>query len=356
MRSGSIALRIVPKVLIAQAILTAVCSAQVMLNKISDTNWSINNGPLQVTFNPNSGFGKLTSISLNGSPNLISSLDQEIAGTPFVSNSAQTLNSVMGPNNSWVDVWTDVPSGGTNNNPIDFQFHYVLFAGDPTVHTYEYLSHSATDPATSVGQGQFLFRTASSTSRFPNFYQQNTGPNNMTGITTLNVPSTNANFSTVSGQAGRTVQDATTDLTGSGVAGDNGTNFYTKYDYSSYTQFWQASTIYGDQYAASAVLPSLETLTGGPTKQVLNQTNPGILNLEFMSDHYGIDAGRTGFPGYAYTPPQGVDSTRLFGPFAFRTNQAPAKPARKSTRMRSIRYRPTNRSTTRKRSLSRPVT
>ena len=283
------------------ALATQLCWGQVTLNKISNTNWTINNGPLAVVFNPSSGFGKLTSLSFNGSGNLISSLDQELAGTPFVANSAQTFNSVLGPSNSWVDVWTDVPSGGSNNNPLDFQFHYVLFANDPAVHTYEVLNHSATDPATSVGQGQFLFRTTNTAAQFPNFYQQDTGPNNMVGTTTLGVPSTNANFATVSAQAGRTVQDVTTDLTGSVIAGDNGTNFYAKYDYSTYTQFWQGMTSYGNNYAVTALLPSKETLTGGPTKQNLTQTNPGIVNLEFMSDHYGIDGPGPGnpYPGYA---------------------------------------------------------
>ena len=68
----------------------------VTLTKNSSTSWTINNGPLTVNFNPNSGFGKLTSISFNGSTNLISSLDQELAGTPFVANTAQTLNSAIG--------------------------------------------------------------------------------------------------------------------------------------------------------------------------------------------------------------------------------------------------------------------
>src|SRR4029079_9090937 len=130
------------------------------------------------------------------------------------------------------------------------------FANDPAVHTYEVVNHSATEPATSIGQGQFLFRTANSTTQFPNFYQQDTGPNNLGGATTLGVPSTNTNFATVSAQAGRNVQDVTTDLTGSGITGDNGTNFYAKYDYSTYTQFWQGMTAYGNNYAVTALLPS----------------------------------------------------------------------------------------------------
>ncbi|HZZ29744.1 MAG TPA: hypothetical protein VFE46_17245, partial [Pirellulales bacterium] len=313
------------------AVIAHCCWAQVALTKTSNTNWTITNGALTVVFSPSGE--KITSVKLgvgaSASPNLLNSgstgtLDQEFAGTPFGAGT-ETFSSVIGPNNSWVDVWTNVASTGNSTNPITYAFHYVLFANDPTVHVYEALSHSATDPATSVGQGQFLFR--SNPSLFPNFYQQNTGPNNMTGVTTSGVPSTNSNFNSVTGQTGRNVQDSTWDLTAGGFAGDNGTNFYTKYDYSTYTQFWQATTAYGSQYSVSAVVPSEETLTGGPTKQVLNQTNPGIINLEFLSDHYGIDADGSSFPGYAYTPPQGVNSTKLFGPYAFRIESSAGKTA-----------------------------
>jgi hypothetical protein len=307
--------------------LDSACWAQVTLTENSNTNWTITNGALTVVFSPSAE--KITSLQLGvgagASPNLLSSLDQEFAGTPFGAGT-QTFNSVLGPGNAWVDVWTSVASTGTSTNPITYAFHYVLFNNDPTVHVYEALSHSATDPATSIGQGQFLFRTANSSSLFPNFYQQNTGPNNMVGITTTGVPSTNSNFGTVTAQTGRNVQDATWDLTGSGIAGDNGTNFYTKYDYSTYTQFWQGMTAYGSQYSVTGVVPSMEALTGGPTKQVLNQTNPGIVNLEFLSDHYGIDGSGSGaFPGYGYFPPQGVDSTKLFGPYAFRIESSAGK-------------------------------
>ena len=50
--------------------------------------------------------------------------------------------------------------------------------------------------------------------------------------------------------------------------------------------------MYGSQYAVSEVDPSTDTLTGGPTKQELAWTDPGILNMEFLSDHYGIDGTR----------------------------------------------------------------
>jgi autotransporter-associated beta strand protein len=321
--------------------------AQVTLTENSSTNWTITNGVLTAVFDPQGE--EIDSVQLgvgaSASQNLLNpgggtdgSLDQEFAGTPFGSG-PQTYESQIGPGNSYVDVWTNVASTGTSVNPITYAFHYVLFANDPTIYCYETLSHSATDPTTmlnssgqtvglSVGQGQFLFR--SNPSLFPNLYQINTGPNQLgtaNAQTTIGVPSTNSNFSTVtsehtgSGTSAvyyRTVQNVTYDLTGSGIAGDNGTNFFTKYDYSIYTQFFQAETMYGSNYAVSEVDPSTDTLTGGPTKQELAWTDPGILNMEFLSDHYGIDGSGSGaYPGYAYYPTAGVATSKLYGPYGF---------------------------------------
>jgi autotransporter-associated beta strand protein len=324
--------------LAAAGAIAPTCWGQVTLTKTSNTDWTITNGSLTAVFDPEGE--EVTSIELGvgsgAGENLLNpgggtdgSLDAEFAGTPFGSGT-QTFNSVVGPNNSYVDVWTNVASAGTATmtvngtttyvNPITYAFHYVFFNNDPTVYVYETLSHASTDPATQVGQGQFLFR--SNPSIFQNLYQINTGPNQLgtaNAQTTIGVPSTNANFeSIISGTAGRTVQNVTYDLTGTGIAGDNGTNFFTKYDYSIYTQFFQAETMYGSQYAVTELVPSTETMTGGPTKQEVAWTDPAILNMEFLSDHYGIDGTGSGaYPGYAYTPPQGVNSTDLFGPFAF---------------------------------------
>ena len=142
------------------------------------------------------------------------------------------------------------------------------------------------------------------------------------------MPSTNPNYGTYSAVAGRQVQNATVDLTQSGIPGDNGTNFFTKYDYSIYTQFFQAETMYGSQYAVTLVDPSIDTLSGGPTKQELAWTDPAILNMEFLSDHYGIDGSGSGaYPGYAYYPTQGVNTTKLYGPYGFTVSSATATTA-----------------------------
>ncbi len=294
--------------------------AQVSLTENSSTNWTITNGQITAVFDPKAE--DITSIKFGSSSNLLGGgtpeLDEETAGTPFGAGT-QTFESNVGPGNSYVDVWTNVASTGTTVNPITYAFHYVLFANDPTVYCYEVLNHAASDPTTSVGQGQFLFRSNPST--FPNLYQINTGPNQLgtaNAQTTIGIPSTNSNFNTITAQAGRTVQNVTYDLTGSGIAGDNDTNFFTKYDYSVYTQFFQAETMYGNNYAVSEVDPSTDTLTGGPTKQELAWTDPGILNMEFLSDHYGIDGSGSGtYPGYGYYPTQGVATTKLFGPYGF---------------------------------------
>jgi autotransporter-associated beta strand protein len=298
----------------------SVLRAAVTLTQTSNTDWGISNGNISLVFNPSAD--DVTTITLgsggSASANLLGGstpeLDEEFAGTPFGAGT-ETYGSQVGAGGSYVDVWTTTASTGNATNPITYSFHYLVFANDPTVYCYEVLNHAATDPATSVGQGQFLFR--SNPSLFPNLLQVNTGPNQLKAVTTLNVPSTNVNYGTYSGVAGRQVQNAAVDLTGSGIPGDNGTNYFTKYDYSVYTQFYQAETMYGSNYAVTEVDPSIDTLTGGPTKQELAWTDPGILNMEFLSDHYGTDGTGGSDPGYGYTPTQGVATTRLFGPYGF---------------------------------------
>ncbi len=308
-------------------------AAPVAITKSSSTDWTISNGAITIVFNPSAD--DVTSVKLGSgagaSANLLnpstSELDEEFAGTPFGAG-PQTFGSQTNSTSSYQDVWTSTASSGTAN-PITYSFHYVVFSNDPTIYCYEVLNHAASDSATSVGQGQFLFR--SNPSLFTNLYQVNTGPNQLgtaNAVTTLNVPSTNPSFGTYGGVAGRQVQNATVDLTGSGIPGDNGTNFFTKYDDSIYTQFFQAETMYGSQYAVTLVDPSIDTLSGGPTKQELAWTDPAILNMEFLSDHYGINGSGSGaLPGYAYYPTQGVNTTRLYGPYGFTVSSATATTA-----------------------------
>jgi hypothetical protein len=316
---------------------TSISSAgfgQVTLNQISNSNWTITDGPITAVFSPSGE--EITSIRYNGSSNLLNgggtkgSLNQEFAGTPFGAGT-QTFNSDVAPDGSYADVWTSVASTGTTVNPVTYAFHYLFFNNDPTVYVYETVSHAATDPATSVGQGQFLFRSNPNT--FQNLYQVNTSPNNLgygPQITT-GIASTNPIFSQSSFTARGTVQDATTDVSNAGISstssywgtspGDNGSNYFTKYDYSTYNQYYQAETMYGSQYAVTEVVPSEETIAGGPTKQELAWTDPGILNMEFLSDHYGLDSGpggaARGNPGNGYSIGNGQVVNKLYGVFGF---------------------------------------
>jgi hypothetical protein len=279
----------------------AQCLAAITIQQISGTDWKIGNGDLNVVFNP--AANKLTSVAIGASSNLLdpgnAQLYPEFAGTPFGSG---TQSSGFQQTSNYIDFWTTTASTGTSTNPLTYSFHYVLYNNDPNIVVYQVLNHSATDPATSVGQGQFLARV--NPSQFFNTYQVNVGPNNP-GPQTSKVPA-------YTDSTGRDVQDATVDIAGEGLAGDWGSHFYTKYDYSSYTQFLQATTEYGSQYAVSALFTSPDSMTGGPTKQNLQFTN-NISMIEFLSNHYG-----TGDANYSYTPPQGVNSSRLFGPYAFR--------------------------------------
>ena len=50
--------------------------------------------------------------------------------------------------------------------------------------------------------------------------------------------------------------------------------------------------------------------------------------MEFLSGHYGIDGSGSGaFPGYAYYPTQGVNTTKLYGPYGFTVSSATATTA-----------------------------
>jgi len=319
---------------VCSATVVSHCFAQVTLNQISSSDWAIKDGPLSAVFSPSGE--EITSIEYNGSSNLLDgggtkgSLNQEFSGTPF-GTGTQTFNSQVGPNGSYVDVWTSVASTGSTVNPVTYAFHYLLFANDPTVYVYETVNHAATDPATSVGQGQFLFRSNPNT--FENLYQVNTSPNNLTygpQITT-GIASTSPIFSSSTITSRGTVQDATTDVSNAGISstssywgtspGDNGSNYFTKYDYSTYNQYYQAETMYGSNYAVTEVVPSEESIEGGPTKQELAWTDPGILNMEFLSDHYGLDSGpggaANGNPGDAYNLAAGQVASKLYGVFGF---------------------------------------
>ena len=254
--------------------------ATITISQNSGTNWTISNGDLNVTFDPASN--NLTSVAVGSSGNLLdpnnSQLYPEFAGTPF---GAGTQTSGYQETSNYIDFWTKTASSGTTVNPITYAFHYVMFNDDPNIMVYEVLNHSATDPLTSVGQGQFIARF--NTSMFNQTYQENVGPNNLVAQTSTIPPTYPAdgspNANTVDAEPGRNVTNATYDLTGSGLAGDWGSNFNTKYDFATYYQYLQAETVYGPQYAVSTIYTSMDTINGGPTHQDLDIHEPGVAGI-----------------------------------------------------------------------------
>ena len=89
--------------------------------------------------------------------------------------------------------------------------------------------------------------------------------------------------------------DATSDLHGLPLPnGRHRREFYTKYDYSSLREYLhQAEGVYGTSMAAWMVVPSQESLTGGPTKQDLIFTG-NLLIMEAYSNH--LNTIRKQFP------------------------------------------------------------
>ncbi len=306
-RVGSVKRLVQAAVAAAAGMLAQASRATITITQHSNSDWAISNSDLSVVFDPTTN--NLTSVAIGSSGNLLdpsdSQLYPEFAGTPF-EGGTQTFGYQLASNGSYIDFWSTTASNqnATTPNPITYSFHYVMYNNDPNISVYEVLNHSATDLATNVGQGQFLARV--NPTQFFNSYQYNVSPNNPGAQTA--VIQDPYDFPT---QTGRAVQDATTDLSGSGIPGDWGTNFYTKYDYSSYTQFLQATVEYGSTYSVAAISTSMDSMTGGPTKQNLQFTN-NISMIEFLSDHYA-----TGDANYAYVPQQGVNTTRIFGPYDY---------------------------------------
>jgi hypothetical protein len=128
------------------------------------------------------------------------------------------------------------------------------------------------------------------------------------GATAVPLPAPNVLGTT---DPGRQVQDATVDLHGLSLPAGYRRQFYTKYDYSSYEYLHQAQGVYGSSIAAWMVLPSQESLTGGPTKQDLIFTG-NLLIMEAYSNHLDNQI--------SFNVPTGAVMHRLYGPFYLHFN------------------------------------
>ena len=316
-------------------------AATITLNNSNAGTWVINNGA--ITLNWNSSAGNLNSWTLNGYTDQLAdttatssniglymdntgSLDNAsvpTGGTAAASTFACTIvggtqtgtqttpcTVASGPT-PYIDWSLTVPDAANSGNTYTFVEHWLVFANDPGVHTYVELVHSTSDAAGSVGQIQWVFRDNLST--FTNTYEVNSGLG-ILGVEDLPRPSIADTSSTV---AGRTVQNAAEDLHGfTDIPANFGREFDTKYDYAGYEYLHQAHGVYGaassgTTYGVWTVLPSLETLVGGPTKQDLYFTG-NIDMIEAYSDHEDLPINMNTAANVAYN--------RLFGPYYIHVN------------------------------------
>ena len=285
--------------------------AQITIDNSNSSDWKISNGVITVDWLP--GDGRIFSIHWNAFP------DQELVDTTnrdhngpkgFYMDNAGTISSgtatngfYLDPNGKFIDWWNTIASNSTN--AFTWSRHNILFLNDPGIHTYFTLDHSTTDVAGSVGQVQWVFR--GNLNQFVNTYSVNSGLGNL-GATTVPMP----NAVLFGGlPSGTNVQDATNDLHGQQLPQGFRREFYTKYDYSSYEYLHRGEGVYGPDFAAWMVVPSSESLTGGPTKQDLIFTG-NLLIMEAYSNHLNNQM--------TFNVPVGTAMHRLYGPFYLHFN------------------------------------
>jgi hypothetical protein len=290
---------------------TAVVStAQISIDTTNAADWKIGNGVLAVDWN--SLTGHIFSIHWSAFPNqkLIDQTNRDSHGPKgsYIDNAGNiggttTPSYYLDRDRNYVDFW--IAHQADSTSPFAWSWHDVLFAGDPGFHVYFVLDHGPGDLAASVGQVQWVFR--GDLTQFTSTYSVNTGLGDL-GAATVPMPEA-VLFGT--SDAGRNVQDATVDLHGLSLPSGFRREFYTKYDYSSYEYLHQAEGVYGSSIGAWMVLPSRESLTGGPTKQDLIFTG-SLLIMEAYSNHLDNQIN--------FTLPQGALAHRLYGPYYLHFN------------------------------------
>ena len=285
-------------------------SAQITVDTSNATDWKISNGVITVDWLP--GDGRIFSIHWTAFPDqeLIDQTNRDSHGPKgfYMDNvgpggGIPTNKFYLDPNGKYVDLWNTFPASATN--AFTWSQHHILFANDPGIHIYFVLDHGTGDIPGSVGQIQWVLR--GDLAQFTNTYSVNTGLGNL-GATAVPLPDA-VLFGT--SDPGRNVQDATVDLHGLPLPTGFRRQFYTKYDYSSYEYLHKAEGVYGSTMAAWMVVPSHESLTGGPSKQDLIFTG-NLLIMEAYSNH--LD-NQMSFPVAA-----GSALQRLYGPFYLHFN------------------------------------
>jgi len=282
---------------------------QLSITKNSTTDWQITNGAITLDWDATSG--NVWNVVLAGhTDNLVDTTqvqgDGRYKGLYMDNTGIGTGTVTTGYDLSqghYLDWWITTASNASN--AFTYSEHFIVFPNDPGVHAYIVFTHSPTDIAGSLGQVQYVFRI--SLTLFNNTYSYNSGLNNL-GPTLIPQPDPSVTGTT---DPGRQVQNAAVDLHGLPVPMGFTREFYTKYDYSSFEYLHEVHGVYGSTYGCWGVFPRTDSMVGGPGKQDLIFTN-NICMGELLSDHLAYNLG--------YTPPQGVASTRLFGPVYFRFN------------------------------------
>jgi hypothetical protein len=300
--------------------LTGTGTGTISLNTTNAADWVINNGAVTLDFDP--AQFHIFAVHLAGDSNNlvdvtnISSKDGKALGL-YMGNQGQGTGTLYTGSqqvgNAYLDFWVGEQSNSANF--ITYEMHFIVTANDPGFHTYYVAKHSATDIVGNLGLVLWQFRT--NLNLFTHSYEVNSGLNNLGAIDTP-IPSP---FNQQLNDPGRQVQNAVVDLHGitdsatAAFIASQGRQFYTKYDYSTYEYLHKEQGVYGTQYGTWCVLPRTDTIAGGPSKQdvdVLNQ----LIQQEMSGSHY--------VGTLSWTPPQGVATTKLWGPVYWHFNQVNA--------------------------------
>lgn len=285
----------------------AATAAAITIDTSNASDWKISNGAM--TLDWNSLKGNVFGLYLNGQGDNLVDTGHTSGGQPFglymdnVGLGGGTPVSTYTQGAGYLD-WSISYASGPSN-AYTWSEHFVVTPNDPGIHLYLTASHAASDIAGSIGQIQWLLRD--SLTLFPNTYAVDPSINSP-GAYITNLPDPAV---TSTSDPGRNVQDATEDLHGFTLPSTYTRSFYTKYDFAGYEYLHKAHGLFGSKYGVWTVLPSTETLSGGPSKQNLDFTG-NILMGEVYSNHE--------LNGLSLASPAGTATQRLFGPLYLHVN------------------------------------
>ena len=293
--------------LAALALFTALTAkpahATLSIDTSSPTDWVITNGTLKLDWD--STTGRVSGAYLNG-VNLVDTTNRSAGlymdNTGSMGGGAATTGFHQG-GSSYIDWWITFPASASN--AFTFSEHFILNDGATGFSVYCVADHAAASPTGGLGQIQYVFRINNTIFNNAYYYDLGLGILGETIVPLPNEPAAAAS------DPGRNVQNAVLDLHGISQPAGWTRLFDTKYDRCTYQYLHQADGAYGSAYGVWTVLPSKESLCGGPTHQSLD--SEGLLIMECLSGH--IDNPLN------YTVANGVNESHLWGPFYFHFNK-----------------------------------